>query len=147
VPRRTDRDEVNVYAPPRESSIEVTPPPGPPTRKPVLLLVAVVFSALFMGPCGALLTTFGAIAKAQGNLVLVLGEYGVGLVISAATLGCLWGIWERKTKAVWGYVALTLLQLAVVGLTAGTTPLAAAMLLGCRAPPVVAAYYYSKQFG
>jgi hypothetical protein len=67
-----------------------------------MLLAAVVFSALFMGPCGALTQPFKAIVTAlqkRGDLGVTLLDHGFAIAISVATLGCLWGIWERKTKA------------------------------------------------
>lgn len=113
------------------------------------LLAAIAFSALLGGPCTglsqALPTVFDVL---QGNETGV--DLGLALAVIAlhvATLALLWGISRLKQRAVFGYVLLSLIQLAVTGLLrGGTTPLALLGYALLRAPPVVAAYFYSSHF-
>jgi hypothetical protein len=140
-------EEPNAYAPPVEEPTE-TPPPRP-ERTPWPLIAAVIFSALVVGPCSMVVSAFAGITKALGpggNIAAALSAHALGACLGVATLYCLWGIWERRRKFVWAYVALTVLQVLLVGLTQGTTPIAVVMIFVFRAPPVVAAYFYSRQF-
>jgi hypothetical protein len=140
-------EEPNAYAPPVDEPTEAPPPR--PTRTPWPLTATVIVSGLVLGPCGMVSNAFAGITKGLrpgGDPAAALSAHALGGCLGIATLYCLWGIWERKKRFVWAFLALTLLQLVTFGIANGATLFAVAFLLGTRAPPVVAAYFYSRQF-
>ncbi len=116
---------------------------------PIAVKAAIIFSALFSGTCSALARTVKPIVaalRARDGLIITLLDYAPGVLLNGLALAALWFIWKGRRNAVWAYAGLSLLQLAVVGLSTGATVVAAVLFLALRSPPVVAAYFYPKHF-
>jgi hypothetical protein len=111
--------------------------------------LTVLVAALVMGPCGALGRTIRPVVEAlqaRAGLASVLGGYAIGIILNVVVLGALWGMWQLRKPAVFVYGVATVVQVAVGGLTTGMTPLVLTLIVVVRAPPLVAAYYYSDRF-
>lgn len=143
--RRGRKREKNVYAPPEEAELVEARPVAKPRERPAALTVAIIVATLFMGPCSALGQIVRSVVS-RDALATGVGDHLPGLLLNIAILTALWGMWQLKRKAVFGYAALTLLNLLVGGMTVGMTPFVMVMVVIFRAPPLVAAYFYSDRF-